>query len=235
MSSRLQRKVVIYARYSSSMQREESCEDQEREARDELTRKGIDHRNAVVLADKIVSGELVDRSGFQQLENMIVKGEVAILAVDNQGRATRAGASDAYSLVKDIVYHGGRFISAAEGTDTDRNGWEVLVQIKGITHSAENRDKAKAVRRGQKGRAGKPDASVGDQCYGYGTECDDPNWTHSKTNPRPRKHNIKNEDEARWVESIFHWFAVCLWSISRIIRELNRLNVPKGHRSSRPG
>ena len=42
MSSRLQRKVVVYTRYSSSMQREESCEDQERGTRDELTRKRLD-------------------------------------------------------------------------------------------------------------------------------------------------------------------------------------------------
>jgi hypothetical protein len=111
MSSHLQGKTVIYTRYSSEMQREESCEDQESDTRDGLTRKGIDHRNAVVLADKMISGEVADRAQLQKLCNMIDRGEVA----------------------------------------------------KGITHSAENRDKANAVRRGQKGRAEKPDASVGNR------------------------------------------------------------------------
>ncbi len=235
MSNHLQGKTVIYTRYSSEMQREESCEDQERDTRNGLTQKRLDHRNAVILADKIVSGEVVDRTGFQQLEGMIARGEVAVLAVDNQSRLTRAGASDAYSIVKDVVYHGGRFISATEGIDTDQEGWELLVQVKGLTHSAENRDRAKAVRRGQRGRAEKPEASVGDHGYGYATECDDPNWTRSKQNQRPKKHNIIFEPEARWVREIFRWFVVCLWSISRIARELNRLNVPKGHRCSRPG
>ena len=122
MSSHLQGKTIIYTRYSSEMQREESCDDQEREARDGLARKCVDHRNAVILADKIISGEVADRAQFQLLCNMIQKGEVAVLAVDNQSRLTRAGASDAYSIVKDVVYHGGRFISTSEGIDTDHGG-----------------------------------------------------------------------------------------------------------------
>jgi hypothetical protein len=109
----------------------------------------------------------------------------------------------------------------------DRESWELLVEIKGIAHGAENRDKAKAVRRSQKGRAEKPEASVGDQCYGYGTELDDPNWTYSKENPRPRKHNLVKDKEAKWVLEIFRWFVVLGWSISKITRELNRQGAPK--------
>jgi hypothetical protein len=76
---------------------------------------------------------------------------------------------------------------------------------------------------------------VGDHTYGFSTECDDPNWSYSKENPRPRKHNVKNEEEARWVEKVFHWFGVHLWSISKIAKRLNELGVPKGHRSCKPG
>jgi hypothetical protein len=41
-------KVVIFARYSTDMQNPKSCDDQARDVREGLARKGIDATNALV-------------------------------------------------------------------------------------------------------------------------------------------------------------------------------------------
>lgn len=116
----MQRKDVMYTRYSSDMQRNESCEDQERNVRLGLTRKAIDPANFEVLNDRAASGTKNDRVVFEQLLARIRRGEIRILAVDDQSRFSRA--DNAFSFIKDLVYSGGRFISTGEGIDTDEEG-----------------------------------------------------------------------------------------------------------------
>ena len=80
------RKTVIYSRYSSDLQSEKSCVDQEREIRGWLTFKGIDHKNAIVVRDEAESGTKCNRSGFEELSEMVKTNEVGILVVDDQSR-----------------------------------------------------------------------------------------------------------------------------------------------------
>ncbi len=54
-------KLVICTRHSSANQRAARCADQERNVREGLTRKNIDHTNAVVLTDQAERGDKVDR------------------------------------------------------------------------------------------------------------------------------------------------------------------------------
>jgi site-specific DNA recombinase len=76
--------LVIYTRYSSDMQREESYEDQERVVRRALARLGFDTRDAIVIHDRAESGTKTNRSEFERLRKMIQRGEVFVLAVDDQ-------------------------------------------------------------------------------------------------------------------------------------------------------
>ena len=85
--------VVIYSRFSSEMQRAESCDDQEREVRSALGRRGIESQDAIVIRDEAESGTKSDRVGFQRLIAMRNAGEIAILVVDDQSRLTRGEAS----------------------------------------------------------------------------------------------------------------------------------------------
>ena len=59
--------LVIYTRYSSEMQRSDSCTDQERNIRAALDRLGVDHRDALVLRDEAESGTKLSRDGFVEL------------------------------------------------------------------------------------------------------------------------------------------------------------------------
>ena len=156
--------VVIYTRYSSDLQREESCEDQVREVRQGLARKGIDASAAVVMQDKAESGTKSNRVEFDRLLKMISRGEVAVLAVDDQSRFSRA--ENASSFITDLVFYGGRFISTGEGIDTAEDGWELRVKIMEVHNGATIRDLGHRVRRGQKGRV-LDDGSAGDHPFGY--------------------------------------------------------------------
>ncbi len=100
------RKVLIYTRFSSTLQSPKSCEDQEREVRSGLDKLGINHSNAVVIRDEAESGTKTFRDGFLQIEEMSRSRQISILAVDDQSRLTRG--ANALSFLQDIVFHGGQ-------------------------------------------------------------------------------------------------------------------------------
>jgi DNA invertase Pin-like site-specific DNA recombinase len=228
-----EKKVVIYCRYSSDMQRPDSCADQERTVRAALARLGLSGADAVVIYDEAESGTKTARDGFQRVRAMVARGEVAVLAVDDQSRLTRA--DNAYAFVKDLVFAGGRFVSTGEGIDTAVPAWELKVQVLQLHHGQTVRDLQHRVHRGQRGRV-EADGSAGDFPFGYESYYLDPAWAEqlARRGPKPKKGIRICEDEARWVRQVFAWF-VAGRSIGWIARELTRLKVSKGRRASRPG
>jgi len=228
-----QMQIVIYTRFSTGMQRADSCADQEREVRVGLARLGIDAARAVVIRDEAVSGTKADREGFQRLREMVVRGEVALVAIDTQSRLTRG--DDSHAFIKDLVYAGGHFVSVAENIDTRAPGWELPVRVKELQNGLEVNGLRHLVRRGQRGRV-EADGSAGDFPFGYDSYYLDPDWAAqlARRGPKLKKGLLVCEDEARWVRQVFDWF-VAGRSIGWIARELTRLQVPKGRRASRPG
>ncbi|HKB38051.1 MAG TPA: recombinase family protein [Gemmataceae bacterium] len=227
------KRIVIYTRFSSDMQRQESCSDQEREVRAGLRQMGIDTTDALVLKDEAESGTKINRDGFARLTEMIRRGEVSILAVDDQSRLSRA--NNACAFIQDLVFHGGRFISTGEGIDTFQKGWKLRVQVLGIHNSATIEDLAHRVHRGQKGRV-LEDGSAGDFPFGYESFFLNPEEAlrASRRGPKPKKGLRVCEEQAKWVRQIFAWFVAGV-SIRVIARRLNEAKVPKDHRSSKPG
>jgi len=212
--------VVIYTRYSTDMQREESCEDQARMVRGSLTKMGIDHGSAVVIEDKAIPGSRDDRLGFQEVLAMSGRGEIAILAVDEQSRFSRGG--NAYSLIQDLVYGGGRFISTSEGIDTTQNGWKLRIKVGEINNEQSTDLTAHRVRRGMEGRV-LDDGSAGDFPYGYESYYIDPDAALRLLGrgPKPKKEIRIREEHAAWVRTIFEWFAVHCKSMTQIAKDLN--------------
>jgi len=225
--------VVIYCRYSTDMQRNESCADQEREVRAALARLGIDATKAIVIRDQAVSGTKSARTGFQELIEMVARREINVLAVDDQARLTRS--ENAYAFITDLVYSGGRFISTGEGIDTSSTGWQLRVQVMELSNGLEVRGLQHKVRRGQEGRV-RDDGSAGDFPFGYDSYYIDADWAEqlARRGPKPKKGLRVSEEEAKQVRQVFEWF-VDAKSIGWIARELTRLKVHKGHRASTPG
>lgn len=226
------KQIVIYTRYSSDMQREDSCEDQEREVRQGLARLGIDGGSALVIHDQAESGTKNTRTGFEELCALIERKQVAILAVDDQSRFSRA--DNAFSFITDLVYVGGRFISTGEGIDTHQPGWELRVKVMELHNSTTIRELGRRVQRGQKGRV-LEDGSAGDFPFGYESFYVDPNWAEAtRRGPKPKKGLRVLESEAEWVRQVFSWF-VGGNAIAEIARDLTRRGVDKGRKATTTG
>jgi hypothetical protein len=229
----MERKNVMYTLFSTDMQRVESCEDQEREIGKGLVHKGIDVTNFEVIHDRASSGTKNDRVQFDQLRARIRRGEIGILAVDDQARFSRA--DNAFCFITDLVYSGGRFISTGEGIDTKQEGWELRVKVMELHNSTTIRELGRRVRRGQLGRI-LDDGSAGDFPFGYESYYIDPNWAEaSRRGPKPKKGVRIFEPEARWVRQVFLWFVEEGKSIGWIARQLTRLGVEEGHNATKPG
>jgi DNA invertase Pin-like site-specific DNA recombinase len=225
--------TIIYCRYSSDMQRPESCADQERKVREYLLRNNIPSGEIVVHKDEAVSGTKEAREAYDQIAQMIGRREPFLLAVDDQSRLSRG--DNAKALIRDLVFAGGRFISTGENIDTAQSGWEPKVGIMELHNSLTIADLGRRVRRGQEGRILDANGSAGDFPYGYSSYYLDPHWQEAqRRGPKPKKGVCIYEEEARQVRQVFEWF-IGGRSISWITRELNRLRVDKGYRASRPG
>src|SRR5271170_4103786 len=112
MSFTIVKEDVIYCRFSSELQRDESNADQERRCRDGLDRLAIPHEHIRVIRDAAVSGTSEKRSGFAEILDLMNTGRLGILVVSEQSRFSRGDKVKA--LIRDIVYNGGRFISVSE-------------------------------------------------------------------------------------------------------------------------
>ena len=136
---------VIYARYSSELQRAESIQDQERGCRDHLERMGIAHDHFELVKDEAISGTQDSRPGYDQLKELIQSGRLGKLVVTEQSRLTRG--DNAKSMIKDII---------TEGIDMEKKGRQMLVGFSEIHHSRSNEDTAEArARRAGRSRAGR--------------------------------------------------------------------------------
>jgi site-specific DNA recombinase len=228
----LDHKIVIYTRYSTDMQRTESCDDQEREVRKYLDRQGIDSSKAVVLRDEAQSGTRNDRVEYSRLTEMINRREVAILAVDDQSRLSRS--HNVYSFIKDLTYAGGRFISTSEGIDTDNRDWSMKTKIMEFHHSHTIEGSRDRIRRGQRGRVIAGD-SAGDFSYGYRSFYRDQNWAEMISQGlRPKKGIEIDTEQADWIRTIFKWF-VEGYSIRKIAKCLTLADATKGRRATTKG
>jgi site-specific DNA recombinase len=195
------RRPLIYTRYSSELQSDKSNADQEREVRLLVRQKGIDDRNAIVIHDRAESGTTNDRPGFLEMMRLVASGLVSVVGVDDQARASRN--DDVIGVVKDMVYHGTRFISG-DGVDTNDAGWKTKVRLHGIHNAMCSEETARCVRRGMKGRI-LDNKSAGDYPYGYTSVFDDPEYAASfcGRGPKPTKTVAIHEPHAKWVRQIF--------------------------------
>lgn len=227
----MSKSVVIYARFSSEKQRDESCQDQERNCRSLLDRNGIGHQSAEVINDKGERGDLQDRAGYQRLLGMITRREISVLVVDQQSRLTRG--DNPLPLIRDLVFGGGRFL-AVEGIDTDRAGWEELVGLKGLTSSSELKTTGHRVRRGLEGRVLDHNGSAGDFPLGYSSEWVDPEYARAYCGrgSKPKKKVVIDPYAAEVVRTIFRLFAEgqSPAAIANHLNTTNTLKYGKGRR-----
>ena len=151
-------RAVIYARYSSSNQREASIDDQVRECRKYI--KGQGWKNTHTYFDKALSGATNRRPGFQEILADAKKGEFDVLVAEALDRISRDQEHIA-GLFKQMTFLGIRVVTLSEGEIN-----ELHVGLKGTMNALFLKDLAAKIRRGQKGRA-LQGRCPGSLAYGY--------------------------------------------------------------------
>jgi site-specific DNA recombinase len=207
--------AVIYARYSSELQRDALIEDQVRLCRARIEREGWDYLHAY--SDRAISGASALRPAYQSLLEDARRGQFDIVVAEALDRLSR-DQEDVAGLYKRLSFAGVRLFTVAEGEIS-----ELHVGLKGTMNALFLKDLAAKTRRGLEGRV-RQGRSGGGLCYGYDVVRE---WLASGE-PIYGGRAI-NEAEAGIVRRIFAEFAAGK-SPRRIAVDLNRDGV-RGPRS----
>lgn len=226
--------AASYSRYSSSLQREDGIDDQQRICRERAEQDGFRIAAELEFSDKAVSGTKRDRAGLNAMIDAARQGKFEVLYLFSLSRLARESVIT-MPLLKQLVHnHGIRIISISEGIDTAQQGWELIASILALQHERYIKDLGDNVFRGQEGAvlAGR---SVGDYCFGYSSVPLPGGETSRRSrHAKPPMGYIIDPENAAWVLRIYYWYVVEGRSLSWIARELNRLNAPKDHRATTP-
>jgi site-specific DNA recombinase len=203
--------AVIYARYSTDLQRDASIEDQIRVCRERIEQEGWDYRHAYT--DRAQSGASALRPAYQALLEDARRGAFDILVAEALDRLSR-DQEDVAGLLKRLRFAGVRLFTLAEGEIS-----ELHVGLKGTMNALFLNDLAAKTRRGLEGRVRKG-RSGGGLCFGY-----DVIRERDPDGEPIRGGRTINEAEAAVVRRIFEEFAAGK-SPRRIAIGLNKDRIP---------
>ena len=120
-------RTVVYARYSSELQREASIEDQIRLCRARIEREGWEYLRAY--SDRAVSGASALRPAYQSLLEDARRGQFDIVVAEALDRLSR-DQEDIAAVFKRLRFAGVRLVTLAEGEIT-----ELHVGLKGTMNA----------------------------------------------------------------------------------------------------
>ena len=204
-------RAVIYARFSSQLQREASIEDQMRLCRERIAREGWSEGET--FADRGISGASMIRPGLQGLITAATAGHFDILVAEALDRLSRDQA-DIATIYKRLSFAGVKIVTLAEGEIN-----ELHVGLKGTMNQLVLKDLAEKTRRGLRGRV-EAGMSGGGNSYGYAVVRRLGLDGLAVTGER-----IIKDDESEIIRRIFREFADGQ-SPKAIARKLNNEHVP---------
>ena len=150
--------AVIYARFSSELQRDASIEDQIRLCRARIEREGWTYLHAYT--DRAISGASALRPAYQSLLEDARRGQSEVVVAEALDRLSR-DLEDVAGLFKRLSFAGIRLVTVAEGEIT-----ELHVGLKGTMNALFLKDLADKTRRGLEGRVPQG-RSGGGNSFGY--------------------------------------------------------------------
>src|SRR5210317_1599137 len=153
------KRAVIYARYSSDLQRDASIEDQVRVCEERLNADG--YSLIQVYQDRGISGGSIhNRDGIQRLMDAVKQGGVDLVIAEALDRISR-DQEDVAAIYKRLQFAGVTLFTLAEGEIS-----ELHIGLKGTMNALFLKDLAEKTRRGQRGRV-EAGCSAGGNSYGY--------------------------------------------------------------------
>lgn len=204
-------RAVIYARYSSALQREASIEDQVRECSRLAERLGYDVVD--VFSDSAISGSTDNRPGLQKPLTCVNAGLADIVIAEALDRISRDQEHIA-GIFKRVSFAQAKIYTIAEGEIS-----ELHIGLKGTMNALFLKDLAEKIRRGQKGRA-IAKRSPGGLSYGY----DVVRRFGDDGKPDSGLRSI-NQEQAKVIKLIFANYASGMTGRS-IAKSLNEAGIP---------
>ncbi len=203
-------KVAIYARYSTEKQNETSIDGQFRTCEEYAKRQGwkIVRR----FSDEAISGAKTDRPGYQALLAAAEAHEFDIILAEEVSRLWRDQAEQ-WRAVKRLEYLERHVVAVNDGVDTRREGFSLLLSVRGAMNAEARREIALRTRRGLRERAING-FCAGGASYGY----------RSTKNEHGATREIVPE-QAKTIVLIFERFADGQ-STKAIAAQLNEMGVP---------
>lgn len=146
------KRVAIYARYSSALQRETSIEDQVRRCREYLERDGGCFDPALVFCDSATSGASLARPGLEQLLKLADDRKIDVIVTEDVSRISR-DIADSAAIFKRLQYLGIVLRGVADGIDTGERSAKLTFTIKSLVSEVYLDDLRDKTLRGLEGRA----------------------------------------------------------------------------------
>ncbi|MBI2395166.1 MAG: recombinase family protein [Deltaproteobacteria bacterium] len=146
------KKVALYARYSSQLQREASIEDQLRRCREWVVARGGVVDPDLVFVDAATSGASLARPGFESLmRRLAAKPPIEVIVTEDLSRITRDFA-DAGTVFKKLQYLGILLVGIADGIDTSAKHAKLTYGVKALIGEVYLDDLRDKTKRGLEGR-----------------------------------------------------------------------------------
>ena len=208
-------KACVLTRYSTGKQKPTSTEDQLRNCKAFAKREGM--TVVKVCSDQEISGAVRSRPGYLAMLEAAEQNEFDILLVDDLSRLARDAIEQGLTL-KRLKFLGIRVVGVSEGYDSEAPGEKIHAAVKGLLNELYIDNIRFQTRRGLEGRV-LDGMSAGGRAYGYRS-------TPVVDNGNTVGHRLViNEDEARTIRQIHHWFADGV-SPMEIAARLNERGVP---------
>ena len=208
----MSKRAVVYARYSSELQKDASIEDQVRLCKERLNAEG--HTLIQVYKDRARSGGSIhNRDGVQHLLEAVRLGGVDIVIAEALDRLSR-DQEDIAAIYKRLQFAGVTLTTLSEGEIS-----ELHIGLKGTMNALFLKDLADKTRRGQRGRVALGRIPGGNS-YGY-------SMVHNllQSGEVERGQRKINDGEAKVVQRIFLEY-IGGKSPRKIAASLNKDKIP---------
>lgn len=200
-------KAVIYARYSSDKQSENSIDDQIRNCERYLERHFPDYKIDECYEDRAVSGSFRLRPEYQRMLKAAEAKEFQLLLVDDLSRLNRDDV-EMKTTLRRLSFWGIQVIGVSDAYDSQSKGHKIQAGMRGLMNELYLDDLREKTHRGMTGQALRG-FHTGGRTYGYKHV---PIFDEARQDPfgRPLVIAVKREvdpDQAAVIVRIYQWFA----------------------------